>query len=69
LAYVLLPDDVIPDFFPGIGKVDDAAVIAACIVLIRKDLQKYKTWKAAHPEPKAAGRTYGRRRAAARAYA
>jgi len=31
LAYFVLPADLIPDFIPGIGYVDDAAVLAAAV--------------------------------------
>ena len=34
LAYFVLPTDVIPDFLPGIGYTDDAAVLAAAIQLV-----------------------------------
>jgi uncharacterized membrane protein YkvA (DUF1232 family) len=33
LAYFVLPTDVVPDWFAGIGFTDDAAVIAAAIAL------------------------------------
>lgn len=45
LLYVLNPFDVIPDFIPVFGYVDDLAVLGACIALVRNDLNKYKTWK------------------------
>lgn len=45
LLYVLNPLDLIPDFIPGLGQIDDAAVVAACLLLVRKDLQKYRRWK------------------------
>jgi len=45
LLYVLNPFDLIPDFIPGLGQIDDAAVVAACLLLVRQDLQKYKRWK------------------------
>jgi uncharacterized membrane protein YkvA (DUF1232 family) len=45
LFYVLNPFDLIPDFIPGFGQIDDAAVIAACLLLVRKDLRRYKQWK------------------------
>jgi len=45
LIYVLSPVDLIPDFIPIIGYIDDAAVVAACLTLIRKDLDAYSLWK------------------------
>ena len=45
LAYLLCPVDLIPDFIPGIGYVDDAAVLAMCIRLVKYDLDKYKVYK------------------------
>jgi uncharacterized membrane protein YkvA (DUF1232 family) len=45
LLYVLNPLDLIPDFIPLVGQIDDAAVVAACLLLVRQDLHKYKRWK------------------------
>ena len=45
LLYVLAPIDIIPDFIPVFGYVDDATVVAACIAMVRQDLQMYKEWK------------------------
>ena len=45
LLYVLSPIDLIPDFIPVIGYLDDAAVFAACLKFVRKDLDKYREWK------------------------
>jgi uncharacterized membrane protein YkvA (DUF1232 family) len=45
LLYVLSPIDAIPDFIPGIGYIDDALVVGACLALIDTDLQNYKAWK------------------------
>ncbi len=47
LVYVLNPIDLIPDFLPVIGYIDDALVIAFCLKLVEKDLQKYQAWKKA----------------------
>lgn len=46
LLYVLSPIDLIPDFIPIIGYIDDAMVVAACLALVRQDLANYKAWKA-----------------------
>ena len=45
LLYVLAPVDLIPDFIPVIGLVDDAAVVAICLKFVHEDLQEYKKWK------------------------
>ena len=41
LLYFLNPLDVIPDFLPGIGLLDDALVIAICFKMIQSDLRRY----------------------------
>jgi uncharacterized membrane protein YkvA (DUF1232 family) len=45
LLYVLNPFDLIPDFIPVVGYVDDAFVVAACLVMVEQDLHDYKKWK------------------------
>ncbi len=44
LIYFLNPLDIVPDAIPFIGLLDDAAVIAICLDLIKFDLRKYKDW-------------------------
>lgn len=45
LLYVLMPLDLIPDFIPIAGYLDDAGVIAACLTLVSDDLVEYEKWK------------------------
>jgi uncharacterized membrane protein YkvA (DUF1232 family) len=45
LLYVLAPIDLIPDAIPVIGLVDDAAVVSACLAMVRQELAKYAAWK------------------------
>ena len=45
LLYVLNPFDLIPDMIPGVGLLDDAAVMAICLGLVERELEEYKAWK------------------------
>jgi uncharacterized membrane protein YkvA (DUF1232 family) len=45
LIYVINPFDIVPDVLPFVGAVDDATVVAACLMLIERDLFKYRDWK------------------------
>ena len=49
LIYVFNPFDIIPDVLPFVGAIDDASVIAACLMLIERDLVKYRDWKVSQP--------------------
>lgn len=46
ILYVLNPLDLIPDFIPLIGYLDDITVLALGLNLIETDLHKYIRWKA-----------------------
>jgi uncharacterized membrane protein YkvA (DUF1232 family) len=45
LLYVFNPLDLVPDFIPGFGFLDDASAIAACLLLVEQQLNEYKIWK------------------------
>jgi len=42
LAYVVMPMDVIPDFIPGVGFVDDAFVLSTVMKRIADEVARYK---------------------------
>lgn len=45
LLYVLSPMDLILDFIPIGGYIDDAAVFLFCLNQIKGEVEKYKLWK------------------------
>lgn len=45
LLYVFNPFDLVPDVLPIIGALDDATVIGALLMLVERDLRKYRAWK------------------------
>ena len=45
LIYVLAPIDMIFDFIPIVGYIDDAFVIGLALELAKPDLEKYRAWK------------------------
>lgn len=51
LAYVVNPFDLVPDFLPGLGYLDDAAVFGLAISLARPDVAAYKQWKEKRSNP------------------
>ncbi|MFU2205099.1 YkvA family protein [Streptococcus pluranimalium] len=45
LIYFLSPIDVIPDWIPVLGQMDDALVVATCWKLANKDVEDYRQWQ------------------------
>lgn len=45
LIYFLSPIDVVPDFVPVLGFVDDVFVLNLVYKQVIKDLEKYRVWK------------------------
>ena len=48
IMYVTTPVDLIPDFIPVAGVVDDVAVVAVCMKLIASDVDEYRAWRLAN---------------------
>lgn len=45
LLYFVNPFDLVPDFIPVIGYLDDAVVVGACLKFIQSDLRAYASSK------------------------
>ena len=45
LLYVLNPLDIVPDFIPGLGYVDDLSVLSIALKFIETDIHSYLDWK------------------------
>ncbi len=45
LIYFVVPLDIIPDWIPGIGVIDDAFILGLVIKQIANDLEDYEIWK------------------------
>jgi len=51
LLYVFNPLDLMPDVIPLVGQIDDAALVAACLMLVEHDLRTYQAWKTEQDKP------------------
>jgi curved DNA-binding protein CbpA len=45
LLYFILPADLIPDFIPVIGYLDDLAVLKTIMNSLNKEIEEYRIWK------------------------
>lgn len=45
VAYLISPLDIIPDYIPVVGFVDDAAVFSLVISSFQAEIDAYKKWK------------------------
>lgn len=52
ILYVIMPIDLIPDFIPGFGVIDDAVVVGLLIGNIRSVLRKYREFLMSPGDPR-----------------
>jgi curved DNA-binding protein CbpA len=45
LLYFILPADLIPDFIPVVGYLDDLAVLTTTMNALKKEMDDYRIWK------------------------
>ncbi len=45
VSYLVSPIDLVPDFIPVVGLMDDMAIISICIKAVRSELEKYLAWR------------------------
>lgn len=45
LIYILSPVDLLPEVLPVVGVMDDVAVFAVCLTLVRADVERYREWR------------------------
>ena len=45
LLYFIIPADLIPDFIPFVGLIDDIALLTTIIKSMQGELKKYRSWK------------------------
>lgn len=48
LIYFVSPFDLLPDVIPGIGLIDDAAVVGLALLCVKDDVEEYRRWREAH---------------------
>jgi len=46
IVYILAPIDLIPDFIPIIGYIDDFLMMKFILLIAQKDIDKYELWRA-----------------------
>jgi uncharacterized membrane protein YkvA (DUF1232 family) len=52
LLYLFSPFDLIPDFIPGVGVVDDIALFGFLFRSLMRDARRFRTWEGERASPR-----------------
>jgi uncharacterized membrane protein YkvA (DUF1232 family) len=52
ILYFVMPADMIPDFIPGLGFIDDAALLGWTIKAVKSTVDDFRKWEAGRTERK-----------------
>lgn len=45
IVYIVSPVDLIPDYLPIVGVIDDVAMLGFFLRSLHKDVQKFRSWE------------------------
>ncbi len=51
IVYVISPIDILPDYIPFIGVVDDLSLLGVWFASMRRDLKKFRAWEEKKDNP------------------
>mgnify|MGYP001770728045 CR=1 FL=1 len=52
-VYAINPFDIIPDFIPFVGVIDDAAMLGFLVRAFMRDVSKFRAWEASNASQRA----------------
>ena len=55
LVYFANPLDLIPDFIPVLGQLDDVVILGYLLKVLNKEIERFLTWEAAQKKNEASG--------------
>ncbi|UYZ58675.1 YkvA family protein [Hymenobacter latericus] len=64
LIYFMSPIDLVPDFIPVVGLLDDVALLAWFTSTLKNEMDKFEEWERTRAQPLAAGSNLGAEKAA-----
>jgi uncharacterized membrane protein YkvA (DUF1232 family) len=50
IIYIVSPIDLIPDYIPVVGVIDDLAMVGFFLRALHKDVQRFRAWERLHQQ-------------------